>query len=66
MMVVNSIFRGHGHLYAYDYETLKVLLESQGFIDVKQESFKHGRQEKLLVDSESRASESLYVEAVKP
>jgi predicted SAM-dependent methyltransferase len=66
MMVVNSIFRGHGHLYAYDYETLKVLLESQGFIDVKQETFKHGREENLLVDSESRASESLYVEAVKP
>ena len=68
MMVVNSIFRVHGHLYAYayDYETLKVLLESQGFIDVKQETFKHGRHDDLLVDTEYRACESLYVEAVKP
>jgi predicted SAM-dependent methyltransferase len=66
MMVVNSIFRGHGHLYAYDYETLKVLLESQGFIDVKQQTFRQGIKNDLLVDSEWRACESLYVEAIKP
>jgi len=66
MMVVNSIFRGHGHLYAYDYQTLKVLLESQGFTDIKKETFRHGRNENLLVDTESRSSESLYVEATKP
>jgi len=66
MMVVNSIFRGHGHLYAYDYETLKVLLEDKGFISVKQEFFRQGRQEKLLVDSESRSHESLYIEAIRP
>ena len=32
----------------------------------KQETFKHGREENLLVDTESRACESLYVEALRP
>jgi predicted SAM-dependent methyltransferase len=66
MMVVNSIFRGHGHQYAYDYETLKVMLEAQGFCDIQRTSFREGRQTPLLVDSQSRACESLYIEAMKP
>ena len=66
MMVVNSIFRGHGHLYAYDYETLEFLLKNQGFINVKKETFRQGKQQNLLVDAEHRACESLYVEAFKP
>jgi hypothetical protein len=42
------------------------MLQLYNFIDVKQETFKHGREENLLVDTESRACESLYVEALRP
>ena len=66
MMVVNSVFRGHGHQYAYDYQTLHKMLEKQGFVNIKKESFKCGRDSKLLLDSQFRACESLYVEASVP
>lgn len=65
MMTVNSIFRGHGHLYAYDYYTFEVLLRKQGFINIKRENFRTGQDSMLLIDTASRACESLYVEASK-
>ncbi len=66
MMAVNSVFRGHGHQFAYDYFTLKSMLERVGFVDLKQETFRKGRDNILLIDSQHRACESLYVEATKP
>lgn len=66
MMSINRIARSHGHLYMYDFETFKHYLEEAGFVDVKKETFRHGRNPKLLVDSELREDESLYVEATKP
>lgn len=66
MIVVNSIFRGHGHKFAYDYPTFKNMLDEQGFISIKKESFCQGRDKTLLIDSRHRACESLYVEASKP
>lgn len=65
MMAVNRIFRGYGHLFAYDYETLKNMLASIGFKDIKQESFGLGREKKLILDSEKRKPQTLYVEASK-
>lgn len=66
MIVVNSIFRGHEHQFAYDYLTLENMFKKQGFIKIQKESFCHGRDKQLLIDSQHRACESLYIEASKP
>jgi len=64
LMYVNQVFREEGHQYAYDFETLRVLLNQVGFLNVTRQSFNQGRDPTLLIDSESRNIESLYVEAV--
>ena len=66
IMSVNRIFRGSGHLYMYDSTLLKKLLEHVGFSDVRKESFGHGRDPRLILDTESRTGESLYIEATNP
>jgi predicted SAM-dependent methyltransferase len=66
IMSVNEVFRSHGHLFIHDFDTLRLLLVRNGFINVKKESFQSGRDHKLIIDSESRAIESLYVEGSKP
>lgn len=63
MMAVNRIFRGYNHQFAYDIWTLEVMLKNAGFDDVRRESCMHGRDKNLLVDSEYRKPQSLYVEA---
>jgi predicted SAM-dependent methyltransferase len=60
---LNRIFRGHGHLYAYDFSAMRAMILSVGFSSVTKTSFMNGRDLKLLVDSPERATESLYVEA---
>lgn len=66
MEVVNAVFRqGHEHKYAYDEETLVCLLKSAGFSRVVRQSFNVSLDPEMTKDSESRKSESLYVEAVK-
>ncbi len=65
MISINRIARSHGHMFLYDFDTLKYMLEDVGFKDVKQETFRKGRDSELLVDSELRREESLYVEATK-
>jgi predicted SAM-dependent methyltransferase len=65
MISINRIARSHGHQFMYDFETFKYLLEEVGFKNVKKETFRNGRDPKLLVDSELREDESLYVEATK-
>jgi predicted SAM-dependent methyltransferase len=59
---VNNVFNGHGHRYIYDFMTLRAELEAAGFTDVARKAFNVGRAE-LLMDTPSRAVESLYVEA---
>jgi predicted SAM-dependent methyltransferase len=66
MMEINQVFRGHGHQFAYDYLTLEAMLQTAGFVSIKKESFRCGRDRTLLIDSEHRACESLYVEACAP
>ena len=66
MMEINQVFRGHGHQFAYDYLTLEVMLQTAGFVNIKKESFRCGRDHKLLIDTEWRTLESLYVEASAP
>lgn len=66
IMCVNRIFRNHGHRFAYDAETLKGMLSETSFANVQRVSFMQGCDPKLLIDSESRAAESLYIEASVP
>ncbi len=63
MMAVNRVFRADGHQFAYDEETLHGLLHDSGFVDIKRAAFRVGRDAHLLIDTESRACESLYMEA---
>lgn len=64
MMHVNRIFRDHGHLFAYDFETLKYQMEKAGFKQVARRDFRQGTDNTLLIDSEYRRPESLYIEAI--
>jgi len=63
MMHVNRIFRGHGHQFAYDAETLTIVVKQAGFEQYALKRFREGRNAVLLLDHESRAVESLYLEA---
>ena len=65
MSRINGIFRNHGHLFIYDFETFNYLLKKVGFKDIKKESFAQGRDPSLLIDMQWRSNESLYVEASK-
>ena len=62
---INGIFRNHGHLFIYDFQTVSLILEEAGFRDIKKEKYNSGRDAKLLKDTEWRSIESLYVEASK-
>jgi predicted SAM-dependent methyltransferase len=63
MVSVNRIFREHGHLFIWDYETLRLALLRCGFTNVERRIFGQGRDPKLLRDTASRKVESLYVES---
>ncbi len=63
MMAVNRIFRGYGHQFCYDYDTLANVLRWAGFGQIERASFRSGRVASLLIDSELRRPQSLYVEA---
>jgi predicted SAM-dependent methyltransferase len=62
---INRIFRSHGHLFIYDFETFQLNLQKAGFKNIVKETFRKGRDNRLLIDREHRAVESLYVEATK-
>lgn len=72
MLTLNNTFRRIfeplevGHKFVYDFQTLEYFLHLVGFVDVTRETFMHGRDPVLLIDTEKRAPESLYVEATKP
>jgi predicted SAM-dependent methyltransferase len=63
LQAVNRIFRNHGHQFAYDEKTLAESLLQAGFRDPRRRSYMSGDEPKLLIDSEWRAVESLYMEA---
>lgn len=66
MEFINAVFRQRGeHKYGYDAETLIRLLRAAGFSDVTQQSFGVSLQLLPVPDTADRATESLYVEAVK-
>jgi len=66
MEVINMVFRQGGeHKYCYDYDTLSYLLRRYGFVGVYKQKFGKSLMPELCIDASGRASESLYVEAVK-
>ena len=64
IMSVNRIAKDHGHLYLYDYDLLQTILTQVGFVDVTRTNFGQGHNQNMLIDSEHRAIESLYIEAI--
>lgn len=62
---INDLFYGSGHRVIYDYQALADLLADTGFVEIRRCSFRTGSNQRLLVDSEYRRIESLYVEAVR-
>jgi predicted SAM-dependent methyltransferase len=65
MMAVNRIFRGYGHQFCYDHDTLRNMLNHVGFKNIEDASFRVGRMQELLIESELRRPQSLYIEATK-
>jgi hypothetical protein len=64
MISVNRVFRGDGHQFAWDFETLSLALNHAGFINVERRAFGEGADPMLLRDSAHRQIESLYIEAM--
>lgn len=66
MELINAVFRqGQEHKYAYDAETLMLHLRTAGFSKVLHQSFGVSVAAQPPIDKPERASESLYVEALK-
>jgi predicted SAM-dependent methyltransferase len=66
MELINVVFRqGHEHKFAYDFEALEFILLRFGFNQVIKQEFGRSIMEELCIDQPHRASESLYVDAVK-
>jgi predicted SAM-dependent methyltransferase len=66
MQLINEVFRQGGqHKYAYDEQTLLLVLREAGFSNVIRQSFGVSLDKDMAPDSETRKTESLYAEAVK-
>lgn len=66
MQLVNAVFRQNGeHKYAYDEETLVLIVRDAGFARALPQSFGISIDPDMAPDSEARKTESLYVEAIK-
>ncbi|MDR0358368.1 MAG: methyltransferase domain-containing protein [bacterium] len=64
--LVNMVFRqGYEHQFAYDFETLRMVLLRSGFSEVHRQGCGRSLREELVLDQPWRASESLYVDAVR-
>ena len=64
LFALNRIMRDFGHLYAYDFDALKDLIEKAGFRSITRAAYMSGGDQQLLVDTPDRACESLYIEAL--
>ncbi len=66
MELINMVFRQlWQHKYAYDFETLELVLHKNGFLRVVREQFGQSQMPDLCLDQPRRADESLYVEATR-
>ncbi len=60
-----SLTHAWGHQAVYDAELMTKMLKRAGFSEVTQQTFRSGRDPKLLLDSANRDWETLYMEAVR-
>lgn len=66
MQLINAVFRqGAEHKYAYDEETLVLILREAGFSRIVRQRFAVSIDEQMAPDNAARRTESIYVEAVK-
>jgi predicted SAM-dependent methyltransferase len=66
MQLINAVFRqGNEHKYAYDEETLVLILAEIGFSSVIRQSCGISADPGMAPDNPARSTESLYIEAVK-
>jgi predicted SAM-dependent methyltransferase len=66
MELINMVFRSaFDHRFAYDFETISFVLNRFGFGRVIKQSYGNCLLPKICLDQQRRASESLYVDAVK-
>lgn len=66
MQLINAVFRQNDeHKYAYDEETLMLVLQVAGFATVIPQSFGVSVDNDMAPDRYERKTESLYVEAIK-
>ena len=66
MHVLNLVFQQSGdHLFAYDFETLSVVLKKAGFKTVLRSQYNGSADDQLRVDCDVHKLYSLYVEALK-
>ncbi len=66
MQLINAVFRQGGeHKYAYDEETLALVLRQAGFRRINRCGFGVSADPEMAPDTASRSGESLYMEAIK-
>jgi predicted SAM-dependent methyltransferase len=66
MQLINAVFRqDYQHKYAYDEETLTLILRDAGFINVVRQTCGISLDPEMTRDREDRSAESLYIEAMK-
>ena len=61
----NYVVREHGHLFIYDFVTMRMVPEQAGFRNIVKCSFRRRAYSRLLKDSSHREVDSLYIEAQK-
>lgn len=66
MELINFVFRqDQEHKFAYDFETIEFILKHNKFVEIKKQEFGKSMLQDICIDMAERASESLYVEAIK-
>jgi predicted SAM-dependent methyltransferase len=66
MELINIVFRQWlEHKFLYDFEAIEFVLTKNGFDEVIRQEFGRSVSAELNIDKQSRAPESLYVEAIK-
>lgn len=66
LLALAEVTQFHGHRSAYDAETLIMLLEEAGFIDVDVRGFRESKTLEPVPDQEERRLETMYAEGTKP
>jgi predicted SAM-dependent methyltransferase len=66
MEFINAVFRQYGqHKYAYDAETLIIMLQEVGFSSSSETTYNVSSDPNMTLDTPARRTESLYVEGRK-